>query len=88
MNQTALTLIWQSENPIERDWILELLNPHIASTLVDGAHQLVQDNVILCDKFIQAREPAYYAQFKGLNAYLFHLGDEFYDGNYEIYQNF
>jgi hypothetical protein len=50
---------------------------------------MVLDNCILFDLFTYCRDPAYYAQFKGKNAFLVHFSDEFYEGGkYSLYQNF
>ncbi len=59
------TAIWQSRIPHERDWLEEILGPYISDHVPDGKHQVVLDNAILLDAFIQCHDPAYYAQFRG-----------------------
>ena len=82
------TAIWQSRIPHERDWIEEILDPYISGHVTDGKHRVVLDNAILMDAFIQCHDPAYYAQFRGRNAFLVHFLDETYEGGYERYNNF
>lgn len=82
------TAIWQSRTPNERDWIEEVLGPYITDHVTDANHQVVLDNSILIDAFISCHDPAYYAQFRGRNAFLVHLLDETYEGGYELYNNF
>ena len=38
------------------------------------------------DAFIHCHDPAYYAQFRGRNAFLVHFLDETYEGGYELIQ--
>ena len=82
------TAIWQSRVPHERDWIEEIFDPYISGHVTDGKHRVVLDNAILMDAFIQCHDPAYYAQFRGRNAFLVHFLDETYEGGYERYNNF
>ncbi len=82
------TGIWQANNPLEQDWIEELFKDYVSSYVTDGKHELVLDNAVLFDAFCAANDPAYYAQFKGKNAFLVHFLDENYEGSYEIYENF
>lgn len=82
------TAIWQTRTPNERDWIEEVLGPYISDHVADSNHQVVLDNAILLDAFIQCHDPAYYAQFRGRNAFLVHFLDETYEGGYERYNNF
>jgi hypothetical protein len=82
------TAIWQKQNSHEREWIEEIFGPYIAEHVLDGRHELVMDNVIIFDAFVYCQDPAYYARFRGKNAYLFHFLDENYEGRYELYENF
>jgi hypothetical protein len=83
------TAIWQSSNPREREWIEEIFGPWIASHVTDSRHQMVLDNAILFDAFTYCVDPAYYAQFRGKNAFLVEFLDENYEGGrYELYRNF
>jgi hypothetical protein len=82
------TAIWQARIAHERDWIEEILGPYISDHVTDTKHQVVQDNSILLDAFIDCHDPAYYAQFRGRNAFLVHFLDETYEGSYELYNNF
>ena len=82
------TAIWQSESPHEREWIDEIFGPYISEHVTDGKHELAFDNAILCDAFVHCYDPAYYAKFRGLNAYLIQFLDENYDGGYGRYENF
>ena len=83
-----LTAIWQSETPHEREWIEEIFGPYISEHVTDGKHELAMDNAILCDAFVHCYDKAYYAKFRGLNAYLIQFLDENYDGGYDRYENF
>lgn len=82
------TAIWQPQAPREREWIDEIMGPYIAEHVTDGKHRLVLDNAILFDAFVYCYDPAYYAQFRGKNAFLVIFLDENYEGGYEIYENF
>jgi hypothetical protein len=83
------TGIWQSQRPHESEFIQEMLGPYISDYVFDGKHEVVLDNSILLDAFCYALDPAYYAQFRGKNAFLVQFLDEFYEGSYEeIYENF
>jgi hypothetical protein len=85
------TAIWQPGGPgkqKERDWILEIFRPYLDNHIVDGKHEVVCDNAILFDAFIHSYDPSYYKKFKGLNAFLCIFLDEFYEGRYELYENF
>ncbi len=83
-----LTAIWQSENPHEREWVDEIFGPYIAEHVTDGRHELAMDNALLVDAFVHCFDKAYYAKFRGRNAYLVHFLDENFDGGYERYENF
>jgi hypothetical protein len=72
----------------EKEWFEELFSSFIGEEIHDGEHKIVCDDVILIDAFIHANDPEYYKRFKGKNAILMHFADEFYEGHYEIYQNF
>jgi hypothetical protein len=81
--------IWQARTPHESEFIQEILGPYISEYVTDGKHELVLDNSILLDAFSNTRGPAYYARFRGKNAFLVHFLDENYEGGYEeIYENF
>jgi hypothetical protein len=86
--EREFTAIWQSPNPHEREWIEEIFGPYIDKHVVDGRHEMVMDNAIVFDAFVYCQDPAYYARFRGKNAYLFHFLDENYEGRYELYENF
>lgn len=83
------TAIWQAEHPNEREWIDEIFGPFIAEHVTDGKHEVVLDNAILLDAFTYCFDPAYYARFRGKNAFLVDFLDENYEGGrYELYRNF
>jgi hypothetical protein len=82
------TAIWQAREPLEEDWIKEILGPFVNNYVTDGKHEVVLDNAILLDAFTFLNDPAYYEKFKGKNAFLVHFLDEAYAGRYEIYNNF
>ena len=94
MNQPSLpsrgkfTAIWQSETFYERDWLMRLFAPYISSHVVDGKHEVVLDNAILFDSFVYSRDPAYYQKFRGMNSFLVHLSDEFYELGHDRYLPF
>lgn len=86
------TAIWQStaqgaDWPLYH-WLLRLFEPYISETVFDGHRQVVMDNVILFDAWVYANDPAYYAKFKGKNAFLVHIGDEFLQLGHDRYVNF
>ena len=82
------TGIWQAKDPHEREFIEEIFAPYISSYVTDTKHELVLDDSILFDAFCYSQDRAYYAQFRGKNAFLVHFLDENYEGGYEIYDNF
>lgn len=82
------TAIWQSDGFFERYWLKSLFEPYISDHILDGKHELVMDNVILFDAFVYSNDPEYYAKFSGKNAYLVHLGDEFYELGTDRYVHF
>lgn len=85
------TAIWQPGNDgkqRETEWIAEIFGPYINDHIIDGGHQVVCDNAILFDAFIHSRDPSYYEEFRGKNAFLVHFIDEFYEGSYDLYRNF
>lgn len=82
------TALWQADNPIERDWIQEIFAPWLREHVTDGKHEVVLDDCILLDAFVYCQDPAYYARFRGKNAFLVHFLDENYEGGYDVYRNF
>ncbi len=82
------TAIWQSERYYEYYYLLRLFEPYISEHIFDCKHEVVMDNAILFDAFIYANDPAYYAAFKGKNAFLVQLGDEFLELGVDRYTNF
>jgi hypothetical protein len=85
---TKYTLIWQSKTPRTREWIHEILAPYLCDEVFDTKREIVVDNAILVDDFIYARDPEYYREFRGKNAFLIHLQDEFFEIGLDIYSNF
>jgi len=83
-----LNFIWQDAAFAERNWIISLFSLVIGEQFVDGKHELVADNCLLIDSYLHGRDPGYYAQFRGKNAWLLHLSDETYEGGYDVYLNF
>jgi hypothetical protein len=83
-----LTFIWQESAFSERDWIREIFAPVAGEQVFDGDHRIVLDNCLLIDSYLHSRPSAYYAQFRGRNAWLLHLSDETYEGGYDAYANF
>jgi hypothetical protein len=82
------TVLWQCAKPDEIDWINEIFGPNISDHVFDGRHEIVLDNVILAEGFVNCFDPGYYARFREKNAFLIHFCDENYEGGYEIYDNF
>lgn len=85
-------MIWQSSQE-GRDWPLSswlkrLFAPYIGEIIYDGRHEIVMDNAIVVDAWVYANDPAYYARFKGKNAFLLHCFDEFYELGLDRYLNF
>jgi hypothetical protein len=85
-------VIWQSSKegrdwPL-RGWLKRIFAPYIGEIIYDGRHEIVMDNAIVIDAWVYANDPAYYARFKGKNAFLVHCFDEFYEMGLDRYQNF
>jgi hypothetical protein len=83
-----LTLLYQNTRILRRDYYAELFGPWIDKVIDDGSHTLVLDNCILSDDFVQRKDPEYYRQFRGLNAFLLLGPDEYYLAPALIYRNF
>ena len=86
------TAIWQSSArgadwPLF-DWLKRLFEPYIAEHIFDPHHQVVMDNAIVFDAWVYSYDPAYYARFKGKNAFLVHIGDEFLELGFDRYVYF
>lgn len=83
-----LTFIYQSSMFLEREWISDIFRDVVGEEVIDGDHRVVLDNSLLVDSFPRRWPSAYYAKFRGRNAWLFHVSDEAYDGGYDCYKNF
>jgi hypothetical protein len=90
-----LTFIWQGLSSLEEsylvweyEWIREIFEPLLGDQVFEREHSIVLDNCLLIDAFLYSHSREYYQQFRGKNAWLFHRGDETYDGGYEVYSNF
>jgi len=82
------TVIWQSADDHARAWIHEIFGPYIKEHVVDAKHQVVLDNAILVDTFVDAHPLEYYARFRGKNAFLVQNHDEFLDMALNACRNF
>ena len=82
------TVIWQTQGLTESDWIQELFGNIFGEYIVDGDHEVVADHCLLIDSSIARHDPAYYARFRGMDAFLLHLSDETYEGGYCAYDHF
>ena len=80
--------IWQDAGYYERHFIRRIFEPYLSEHVIDGTHSLVLDNAILIDAFIYSFNPEYYTAFSGKNAFLLHLGDEFYELGVDRYAHF
>jgi hypothetical protein len=90
-----LTFIWQGLTSLEESclmseyaWVKGIFNPLLGEEVFERKHSIVVDNCLLIDAFPRAHSSEYYQQFRGKKAWLFHRGDETYDGGYEVYSNF
>lgn len=83
-----LSAIWQIQKPAERDWIKDILGASVGEHVFDGEHRLVMDNALVVDNYLYSRDQQYFARFLGKNAFLLHLSDETFEGNYKVYRNF
>ena len=86
------TAIWQSGDR-GRDWplfnwLMRIFEPYISSHIFDGERQVAMDNAILFNTWVYANDPDYYAKFRGKNAFLVHIGDEFYELGVDRYVHF
>jgi hypothetical protein len=82
------TALWQDADPSEARWIQTLFGSVLGDSLYDGRRNLAPDHVILFDHFVTFQDPAYYARFRGRDAFLVDLSDENYDFSPDIYANF
>lgn len=88
----GFTAIWQSElagtDWLLYRWLMRVFSPYISEHIADGKCEIVRDNAILFDRFVYAKDPEYYRRFKGKNAFLVHISDEFYELGVDRYKNF
>jgi hypothetical protein len=84
------TAIWQFEIDKEanHDSLRRFFEPFIDNHVQDGKHEVVMDNAIVFDAWVYARDLAYYEEFRGKNAFLVHIGDEFYEIGADRYECF
>lgn len=80
--------VWQDPKAVHDPWIHEIFGEVLSDSVVDGDRELVQDGVILFDHFVTSWRDSYYSRFRGRNAFLVDMSDEFYDFDPEIYVNF
>jgi hypothetical protein len=83
-----LTLLWQERNSGYAEWIREIFSPVIDGEIVDGEHQIVLDNCLIVDTHLHRVDPSYYAKFRGRNAFLLRLSDEYFRDVSDVYANF
>ena len=83
-----LTFLWQGSSQRERDWIAEIFSPIAGEQIIDGKHSVVLDDCLLLDSYLHSHPRDYYEQFRGKNAWLFHLSDETFEGGYDRYECF
>ncbi len=86
--KNKLSIIWQVQEPSEREWIEEVFDGLVGEQISDGRHVIVADNSLLVDSYISRYPADYYEQFRGKNAFLLHLSDEGYAGGYDRYTSF
>lgn len=88
----GLIAIWQSEvagtDWLLYRWLMRVFSPYISEHIADGKCEVVRDNAIVFDRFVYAKDPEYYKRFKGKNAFLVHISDEFYELGVDRYKNF
>jgi hypothetical protein len=72
----------------EREWIPDIFREVAGEQVIDGEHRVVLDNSLLVDFALHRQPREYYRKFRGKNAWLFNVSDEFYDGGYDRYENF
>lgn len=85
------TAIWQFEfdnKDANLDSVKRFFEPFIQEHVKDCKRQVVMDNAIVFDAWVYAQDPAYYERFRGKNAYLVHIGDEFYEIGADRYKCF
>ena len=86
------TAIWQATEGgadwPQFPWVKRVFEPYISEHIFDGKHQVVKDNVIVFDAWVYSNDPEYYKKFKGKNAFLVHIGDEYYELGADRYVNF
>ena len=82
------TVVWQTENSRNQDWIDEVFGPFIAEHVYDGKRELVLDHSILVEDFVYAKPIDYYTRFRGKDAFLATFQDEFFEFGLDVYRNF
>lgn len=85
------TAIWQFEvgnKEANHESLARFFEPFIQDHVHDCKHQVVMDNAVVFDAWVYANDPSYYARFKGKDAFLVHIGDEFYEIGADRYQCF
>lgn len=69
-------------------WLNEIFGGFLRDSIVDQKREIVGDHVIVFDYFVTAWKDSYYSRFRGRDAFLVDMSDEFYDFDPEIYANF
>lgn len=92
LSSKRFTAIWQSKDngadwPL-RDWLMHVFEPFISRCIYDPNHEIVMDDAILFDSFVYRNDPEYYKKFKGKNAFLVDIGDEFLELGVDRYVHF
>jgi hypothetical protein len=87
-NRPKYVAIWQDPAAVQNPWLQEIFGDLIRESIVDGKREVVGDGVILFDYYVTSWRDSYYSRFRGRNAFLVDMSDEFYDFDPEIYANF
>lgn len=80
--------IWPDPETRQNAWLNEIFGGVLSESIVDGKREIVQDGVIVFDYFVTSWRDSYYSRFRGRDAFLVDMSDEFYDFDPKIYTNF
>lgn len=80
--------VWQGDDSGQLSWIQHLFRRSVKEWTFDPDRSFQGDQAVLVDRYVNARSPEYYSQFRGKRAFLVDLADENYDFHPQIYCNF
>lgn len=80
--------VWQGDDLAQLRWVQYMFRDSVHEWIFDEHRTFAGDNALLADRYINTRDPAYYAQFNQRRVFFLDLADENYDFSPAVYSNF